>query len=170
MIQKKWLLLLLCLYTFFPISLKAHELKKSTLLQNNFKFRAAYDNCMQKANTNAQSQKNCRKVYALTKAFSPKSLYHLHMEHPLEAQELYFDMLISIKGQVQRIGQSPLGQPEIVMTLDAYGLSGVRIEFSKVFLPQIKKLSEGATVNIMGICKGMLTENYIRIVHGEFIN
>ncbi len=148
----------------------AHELNKDVTLRSHIAMRKNYDMCMEKAQNRAQSEKKCRQTYAKQRLLSVEKIHHLYMQHPLEAEELYDDMLVGITGTVQRIETTALGVPEIIFALDAFGLSGVRAEFSKAYAMQLQELKIGTKIRIMGICKSVQAEGFVRIIHAEFLD
>ncbi len=157
-------------FLVFSLPAMAHEIEKENIVAKHIASREKYDACLRKAGQKSLAQKACRKAYAKQRFFTVSSLYHLHTEHAFEAEELYSELLIGLKGRVRRVGKTMLGVPEIVMSLDSYGLSGVRIEFSSKLLPRLEALQMGEEIRIMGICKGMQGEDYVRVVHGEFMD
>ncbi len=160
--------ILCCLFFSFPAM--AHKIEIENIVAKHIALREKYDACLRKAGQKMSAQKACRNAYAKQRFFTVASLYHLHTEHVFEAEELYSELLIGLKGRVHRVGKTMLGVPEIVMNLDNYGLSGVRIEFSSKLLPRLEALQMGEEIRIMGICKGMQGEDYVRVVHGEFMD
>ncbi len=153
----------------------AHELagrKKFTIMQELIKERSNYNKCLEKTKSSEsgdEAAKFCRKKYALQRKFSIKDLYHLYMEHILVAEELYTELLISVHGKVHKVGKSPLGFPEIVFSLDAFGVTGVRCEFPESAKKELKDLEIGKEVTLAGISKGLFNDDYVRLTHCEFI-
>ncbi len=174
--MNKYTLLKYCAFCLTMLSslsmsatVKAHEVQEKTLAAKHIQLRQRYDACMKQSAGTALAQKKCRMAYAKQRSFTPEKLYHWHMEHALEADSLYKDALIALKGTVHRVGKTMLGVPEIVMALDDYGMHGVRVEFSKQFQEQVTALQAGQMVQIIGICKGMEAEGFVRVIHGEFM-
>ncbi len=146
----------------------SHELNKNATLLAHVQQRKQYDACLKNAPNNTTQAKKCRKAYANSRRLTAKQLFHLYMEHPLEAEELYDDMLIGLSGRISALGNSPLGMPEAVLALDELGLSGVRVEFSPQSMEKFKQLQLGDTLYVVAICKGVLQENFVRVVNAEF--
>ncbi len=150
-------------------NLSAHELVKDDVLRAHIAMRQKYDQCLEKAEQNANSQKACRVSYAKQRLLSAAELYHIYMEHALEAEELYEDVLLGVRGTVYRVGTTPLGILEVVLGLDDFGMTGVRVEFPPKYAAQVKNLKNGDTITVAAISKGMQVEGFIRLVNAEFI-
>ncbi len=165
--------LMLCICYLVLVSLaSAHELggiERNNLKSELIKERASYDACIKKAEDDAKAQEKCRKTYALQRLFSVEELFHLYTEHTLDAENIYTDLHIAVQGIVHRVGESSLGFPEIVLALDAFGLTGVRCEFSKNMAEDIAKLQAGDKVRLGGISKGLFGDDFVRITHCEFL-
>ncbi len=153
----------------------SHELSpkiKRNIMQELINDRAGYDSCLKKAEKNInqeKAEKQCRKTYALKRRFTTKELYHLYMEHILVAEELYTNLLISVKGKVHKVSKSALGFPEVVFSLDAFGVTGVRCEFPNNMKKEVEKLQEGDEVTISGISKGLFNDDYVSLTHCEIL-
>ncbi len=153
----------------------AHEFdarKKRAMMTELVKEHKKYQSCLEKAKDaldTEQAEKLCRKKYAMQRMFKVKDLYHFYMEHILEAEELYSDLLIAVRGKVHRISKSPLGFPEVVFALDDFGVTGVRCEFPQSVAKKIAELEVGQEVTIGGISKGLFNDDYVRLTHCEIL-
>ncbi len=156
------LLVVLCLC---PRTALGHDFPdKHTLFKNMLSARNTYEQCLKKSKAHKSQEKACRKTYALTRSFSPAELWHIFQEHPLEAYELYENLLVAVRGTVHRTGTSALGYPEIVLASDAFGLTGIRC-----ILPKGAALSirPGDNITVGGICTGLERDRYVILNHAE---
>ncbi len=143
--------------------------ERNTLKNELISERLAYDKCIKKAATDEFAKSVCRSNYALKRLLSLDELFHFYTEHAIDAEDIYTNLHIAVKGAVHRVGTSSLGFPEIIMALDAFGVTGVRFEFSKNMAKELEQLKQGTEITIGGIVKGMFTDNYVRLTHCEIL-
>ncbi len=158
----------------FSVTYGATNMDTRILLDQQYKDRQEYDTCLKKAQKNAQNdlakaEKQCRHHYALKRLFTPKQLLSFYKEYILEAEDIYTDRLIAIKGKVSSAGIGDLGLPEIIFATDAFGLEGVRCRFPKSAAESIAKIEKDTEIYVGGICTGLRYDRYIRLINCELL-
>ncbi len=151
----------------------AHEINASELLFKRHEQRKKYEICVKKApekgEKRAQVVKKCREQYVKKRLFTPEELLHLYKEHPMEAEDIYTDMMVGIKAEISQVAESDMGYPEIRFHLDSFGMTGVRCEFAKDSAKEVAKLKAGDKVRLLGISKGLVRDNHVYVTNCEII-
>lgn len=93
------------------------------------------------------------------KMISPAALWKAFDNNEVAANDLYKGKSVALRGKIAEFNSSMMGYPEIDFFIDGYGFNRVKCQFSKSAKEAIAKMKKGQTIQLVGICRGMVIKS-----------